>query len=97
MSPARRFHWVAYSEGASFLILLLVAMPLKYWAGLPMATRVVGLLHGVLFVAYVVLICEALGAGRFTLRTALLAFLASLLPLGPFVFERRYAALTRQL
>jgi len=97
MSPERRFHWIAYSEGASFLILLLVAMPLKYWAGLPMATRVVGLLHGVLFVAYVVLICEALGAGRFNLRTAGLAFLASLVPFGPFVFEHRYGALTREL
>lgn len=90
MSPERRFHWVAYSEGASFLILLLIAMPLKYWLGLPTATRVVGLLHGVLFVAYVVLIGEALGAGRFTLRTAGLALLASLLPFGPFLFERRY-------
>jgi integral membrane protein len=71
-------------------------MPLKYWAGLPQATRVLGLLHGVLFVAYVVLICEALGAGRFTLRLAGLAFLASLLPFGPFVFAHRYAV-TRAL
>jgi len=92
VSPERRFHWVAYAEGASFLILLLIAMPLKYWAGLPMAVRVVGLSHGVLFVAYVVLICEALGAGRFSLRTAGLAFLASLLPFGPFVFAQLFFA-----
>jgi len=90
MSPERRFHWVAYGEGASFLVLLLIAMPLKYWAGLPLAVRVVGLLHGVLFVVYVVQVCEALGAGRFTLRTAALALLASLMPFGPFVFERRF-------
>jgi integral membrane protein len=89
MSPERRFHWVAYAEGASFLLLLLIAMPLKYWAGMPLPNRVLGLVHGVLFVVYVVQVCEALGAGRFTLRTAALALLASLLPLGPFVFERR--------
>jgi integral membrane protein len=88
VSPEQRFRAVAYAEGASFLVLLVIAMPLKYWAGLPMPVRVVGLLHGVLFVAYVVLICEALGASRFTLRAAALAFLASLLPFGPFVFER---------
>lgn len=90
MSAEQRFRAVAYAEGASFLLLLLVAMPLKYFAGMPLATRVVGLVHGVLFVAYVVLACEALGAGRFTLGRATLALLASLLPFGPFWFERRY-------
>jgi len=92
MTPERRFRWVAYAEGASFLLLLLVAMPLKYWAGLPMAVRVVGSAHGLLFVLYTVLVFEAVGAGRFGLRTAALALLASLLPFGPFVFERRAQA-----
>ena len=89
MSPEQRFCWVAYGEGASFLVLLGIAMPLKYLAGLPLAVRVVGLLHGVLFLAYLLLVFEAVGAGRFTLRTAALAVLASVLPFGPFVFERR--------
>lgn len=89
MDAESRFRWVAYAEGASFLVLLLIAMPLKYWAGLPLAVRVVGLAHGVLFLAYVVLVFEALGASRFSARTAALALLASLLPFGPFVFEAR--------
>lgn len=88
MSPAQRFKVVAYSEGVSYLALFLITMPLKYWAGMAMPNKVVGFAHGVLFVAYIVLICEALGAGRFTLRAAGLAFLAALLPFGPFVFER---------
>jgi integral membrane protein len=92
MTPEQRFRFVAYGEGASFLALLGIAMPLKYMAGLPLAVRVVGLLHGVLFLAYLVLVFEAVGAGRFTLRTAALAVLASLLPFGPFVFERRVKA-----
>ena len=89
MSPEQRFRWVAYGEGASFLVLLAIAMPLKYVLGFPLAVRVVGLLHGVLFLAYLVLVFDAIGAGRFNLKTAALAVLASLLPFGPFVFERR--------
>lgn len=92
MNPAQRFRWVAYAEGASFLVLLGIAMPLKYLAGLPLAVRVVGLLHGVLFLAYMLLVFDALGAGRFSMRTAAWAVVASLLPFGPFVFERRIAA-----
>ena len=48
-----RFRTVAFWEGISFLILLFVAMPLKYGLGVDMAVRVVGLAHGLLFIAYV--------------------------------------------
>jgi integral membrane protein len=92
MTPDQRFKWTAYAEGGSFLVLLCVAMPLKYLLGLPQAVRVVGMLHGVLFVLYAFLVVEALAAGRFTLRTAAHAMLASVLPFGPFVFERKLAA-----
>jgi integral membrane protein len=91
MNAERRFRLVAYAEGASFLLLLFIAMPLKYWAGWPLAVRVVGMLHGLLFVLYVVLVFEAVNAGRFGMRKPALALLASLLPFAPFWFvhERR--------
>ena len=89
MARDQRFKWVAYAEGASFLVLLGIAMPLKYFAGLPQPVRVVGLTHGVLFIAYVLLVFNALGSGQFDGRKAAWALLASLLPFGPFVFERR--------
>jgi integral membrane protein len=92
MTPDQRFKWTAYAEGGSFLLLLCVAMPLKYLFGLPQAVRVVGMLHGLLFVLYAFLVVEALAAGRFKLRTAALAMLASVLPFGPFVFERKLGA-----
>ena len=72
-----------------------LSMPLKYLFGLPLAVRVVGTAHGVLFVLYALLVFEAVGAGRFNLRTAALAMLASVLPFGPFVFERRRADVER--
>ena len=43
-------------EGVSYLLLLGVAMPLKYAFGLPLAVKVVGMAHGVLFLAYCVLL-----------------------------------------
>ena len=92
MNPERSFRLVAYAEGASFLALLFVAMPLKYWAGMPLPVRIVGSLHGLLFVLYVVLVLVALVAGRFNLRTAALALLASLLPFAPFVFAHKISA-----
>jgi integral membrane protein len=59
MFTDRRFELVAALEGASFLLLLLIAMPLKYLAGVPEPTRVVGLLHGLAFLAYEAQIIDA--------------------------------------
>lgn len=92
VTAQQRFKWIAYGEGASFLLLLGIAMPLKYWFGLPLAVRIVGALHGGLFVLYVLSVFEAWGAGRFNLRSAAWALLASVLPFGPFVFESRAPA-----
>ena len=52
-NPISLLRTLAMIEGASFLVLLFVAMPLKYFAGVPMAVKVVGWIHGVLFAAVV--------------------------------------------
>jgi integral membrane protein len=82
-----RFRLLAYLEGGAFLLLLGVAMPLKYWAGLPLAVRVVGLAHGLLFIFYVVAVVQAVNDHRWSRREGTAAFVAALLPFGPFVFE----------
>ncbi|MBF9224019.1 DUF3817 domain-containing protein [Hymenobacter ruricola] len=53
-----RLRLVAILEGVSFLVLLLVAMPLKYLAGQPQAVRPVGMAHGLLFVLYCFLLIQ---------------------------------------
>ena len=53
MEELKQFRWVAFLEGLSFVLLLFVAMPLKYWAGLPLAVRIVGMVHGLLFVLFI--------------------------------------------
>jgi integral membrane protein len=69
--------------------LLSVAMPLKYLAGMPMAVKVVGWAHGLLFVALCVLLQQAMMFANWTMSRAAAVFVASLLPFGPFYLDRR--------
>ena len=82
----------AWAEAASFLVLLGIAMPLKYAAGMPAAVTVMGWVHGVLFVAFGVALLRAWIRGRWPLRRALLVFVAGLVPFGPFLLDRRVKA-----
>lgn len=84
-----RLRLIGLLEGISFVLLLGIAMPLKYFAGEPAAVRIVGMAHGVLFLLYLLAAWLAHVEYNWPLkRTALLA-LASLLPFGPFVADRR--------
>jgi integral membrane protein len=85
----RTFEWVAGLEGLSFLALLGVAMPLKYVAGLPLATRIAGLVHGFAFLAYAVVLLDAFATRRWPGRTVALGLLAGVLPAGTFMFVSR--------
>ena len=80
---------VGFAEGLSFLLLVFGAMPLKYLAGLPLAVRVVGAIHGGLFLLYLAAAVRA-GWGRrwpFWLWAAVI--LASVVPFGPFLIDPR--------
>jgi integral membrane protein len=76
-------------EGVSFLVLLGIAMPLKYLAGLPLAVKVVGWAHGALFVWFVIALLAAWRRAKLTIAQTLMVFVAALLPFGPFVIDRR--------
>ncbi|GAA3939218.1 DUF3817 domain-containing protein [Hymenobacter algoricola] len=84
-----RLRVVGFLEGVSFLVLLGIAMPLKYLAGQPDAVRVVGMVHGVLFVLYVLLVVQVSVALGWSWRKALLALVVSVVPFGTFWAERR--------
>ncbi len=88
-SSLGRLRVVAFLEGVSFLVLLLIAMPLKYAFGQPLAVKHVGMAHGVLFVLYVLLL---LGVGverGWSAKKIMLGFVASLVPLGTFWADKR--------
>ncbi|TDN36048.1 DUF3817 domain-containing protein [Hymenobacter sp. UV11] len=89
LTPLARLRAVSILEGASLLVLLGIAMPLKYLAHEPAAVRVVGMVHGVLFVAYVLLLIQNAFAQRWSIGKAGLGLLLSVVPFGAFWAERR--------
>ena len=80
---------VAFWEGISYLILLFVAMPLKYLAEMPMAVRYVGMAHGVLFVVFCILLVELKRRKEMNWGMSLWAFVLSLIPFGTFYLEKQ--------
>ncbi len=89
--PVGRMRLIGMFEGVSFLLLMGVAMPLKYCAGLPEAVKWTGWIHGILFICYCLAISAALVSGRISFGKSALAFVASLIPLGPFLIDRKLA------
>lgn len=89
MSARSWFVWAGRAEAVSFLLLLGVAVPLKYVAGHREATLVPGWIHGLLFVAYLVALARIAGEQRWPRSRTALAVAAALVPFGPFLFERR--------
>ena len=88
-NPIPLLRAVALVEGVSFLALLGVAMPLKYFAGMPMAVKIAGWIHGVLFMIFAVALVHTAAAAKWSLGRAATVFVAALLPFGPFVIDRR--------
>ncbi len=87
-SPIERLRRVGKIEACSFLVLLFIAMPLKYLAGQPLAVKIVGWAHGVLFVWFCWVLFQA-WRSRLPFLMAVVAFIASLVPFGPFVIDGR--------
>ncbi len=91
-SSMGRLRLVAFVEGISYLVLLFVAMPLKYAAGVPEAVRVVGMAHGVLFVSFCFALLFVLVEGRLTFLRSVLTFVSSLVPFGTFLVDKKLKA-----
>ena len=83
-----RFRMIGIAEGISFLVLLLIAMPLKYFFNFPEAVKVVGWAHGALFVAFIYFAFEVMGSLKKSFFWLLKAFVAAFIPLGTFIFDR---------
>jgi integral membrane protein len=86
-TPIGRLRVIGFVEGVSYLLLLFVAMPLKYLAGLPMAVRVVGMAHGILFLLFVAAVVHVATSRRWPVRRTLWAFTSAVIPFGTFALD----------
>ncbi|HEY9405397.1 MAG TPA: DUF3817 domain-containing protein [Pyrinomonadaceae bacterium] len=84
-----RLRAIAFIEGISFLLLLGVAMPLKYFAGIPAAVKTAGWIHGVLFMLYLFSVAEVTIRRRWPFARTFGALVASLIPFGTFALDSR--------
>ena len=83
-----RFRMIGIAEGISFLVLLLIAMPLKYLFNFPEAVKFTGWIHGALFVAFIYFAFEVMGSLKKNFLWLVKAFVAAFIPLGTFIFDR---------
>jgi integral membrane protein len=84
-----RLSIIALIEGLSYIVLLVIAMPLKYWADIPEAVSFTGALHGLLFVLYLIAVANVTFVHRWSIQKVLFALVASIIPFGNFVLERK--------
>jgi integral membrane protein len=86
----KAFKLISILEAISFLVLLLIAMPLKYIWEMPEMVRIVGMAHGILFVLYVMGAYWMYEKLNWSFKTLMIVVLCSVLPFGPFYADKKY-------
>ena len=84
------FRFVAFLEGLSYLLLLFIAVPIKYTLGDPTLVKVLGMPHGILFVAYIGFSLFMKFQQNWNFKTLVLVLIASVLPFGTFYIDKNY-------
>lgn len=88
-TPIGRLRGIAFVEGVSFLLLLGIAMPLKYLADSPMPVKILGWIHGLFFVLYLLALAEVARRHNWSRPQIAGALLAAVVPFGTFVLDGR--------
>jgi len=92
MTELKKFRLINKIEGISFLILIFIAMPLKYFADIPMATKIVGMTHGLLVFAFLYQLFATSDEAPFSAKEMGILTLMSLIPFGSFYNDKLCAA-----
>jgi integral membrane protein len=92
----KQLRLVGKIEGISFLVLLFIAMPLKYWAGIPEAVKYTGWAHGALFMGYIALVIYRFMEDKWKFSLLVLALAAAVIPFGPFLIDKKLEAAERK-
>lgn len=84
----KRLRLIGILEGISFLFLLTIAMPLKYYFHYPMAVKITGWIHGMLFVLYIITVLKTAFVLKWNLKKIFVFLIASVIPSAPFFLDR---------
>jgi integral membrane protein len=88
-TTVKAFRIIGFLEGLSFLLLLFIAMPLKYMMNMPLMVTIVGAAHGALFILYIGAVFYLKLNENWSYKKAFLACVASVVPFGPFIFDAK--------
>ena len=88
-NSVNQFRKIGIIEGYSYLILLFIAMPLKYFMNYPIAVKVVGMAHGILFIIFCIFLAIAWQKARWSLKESVFFFVAALIPFGTFYTDKK--------
>ena len=88
-TPIGWLRFIGFYEAISFIALVFIAMPVKYGLGNPLGVKILGPIHGWLFVMYGIAIAMARFKSGLSWGWSFGCFLAALLPFGPFVIDKR--------
>jgi integral membrane protein len=86
----KAFKYLAIAEGYSFLLILFATMPLKYLNGILLPNKIMGMAHGFLFLAYVVIAVVVAVQLKWKPKTTAIVVVMSIVPFGTFWMERKY-------
>lgn len=84
------FRIVSFLEGVSYLLLIFVAVPIKYFNGDASFVKILGMPHGILFMLYIILAITLLKSMKWDFKTVIIILVASILPFGTFYIDKKY-------
>lgn len=84
------FRIVSFLEGVSYLLLLFIASPIKYFQGDASYVKMLGMPHGILFMLYIVMAIVIQKQMKWNLKNLGIVLLASILPFGTFYVDKKY-------
>jgi len=85
----KKFGLINSIEGYSYIMLLFVAMPMKYILGLNIAVKIAGMIHGILFILFCLLLLQAWKETKWPFKNNVIFFIASLVPFGTFFTKNK--------
>ena len=88
-NSVKKYSLINTIEGWSYLVLLFIAMPMKYIFDIPLAVKIAGMAHGALFAIFLVLLVAAWKDSKWAFKENIVFFIASLIPFGTFFTKKK--------